>query len=112
MHRNLLFFGGLHAFNEHIFAQSLKPHNAHFNGHKRTTLMKNVHDAGIDETDPSKPRRRFHYTAISYALSSKAAQVLVDLVDRKGFKVAADMMLIKLMDLIEGLTFPFLSGSI
>ena len=48
------------------------------------------------------PRKRFPYTGVAYALSGRGATALLDITDRYGFLQAADMMRIKLLDLIDG----------
>ena len=56
----------------------------------------------VDTVYPISRRRRFFYTAVSYILSSSAARHLVSLVEAHGIVTAADVTLMKLMDLVAG----------
>jgi hypothetical protein len=102
----LVFFGGYTPWfcqDEQSARQALTPINAHFNAHAPFTMCKNEYDPEIDDVHPTEPRRRQLYTAMSYALSSGGARILLDLIDKKGFtpRGSLDSMLVKLLDLTD-----------
>jgi hypothetical protein len=89
--------------NAEIYPLAVKEVNPHFDAHIYTQLFMNSYDEETDPIHPSQPRRRFFYTAVAYVLSSHAAQTLVDIVDTYGFIKPADIMVMKLMDLVAGI---------
>lgn len=97
----LLYFGGVTPYMAQRHTMSVYPFNRHFNEPALTQLFQKNYDPPLDETNPAYSRYRFFYTAIAYAISSRAARVLVQLVDDFGFERECDQMLIKLMDLPE-----------
>ncbi len=88
--------------NEEIYPQTIRHVNVRFDQHIPTQFFMNSYDAETDPIPPSQPRRRFFYTACAYILDSRAAQILVDIVDKFGFIKPADIMVMKLLDLVNG----------
>lgn len=100
---DLVFLGGLHPLNDPGYRELAIRVNAHFNQHQRAFRYRHSYDPPCDKDDPNTtPRRRYPYTGIAYMLSSHGARVLVAMLEECGFIQPADIMRIKLMDLVEG----------
>ena len=63
---------------------------------------KHSYDPPLDLIAPDLPRRRFPYTGLAYALNRDSARILIELIDKYGFIQPADIMRIKLLDLVPG----------
>jgi len=98
----LVYFGGVHPKNMPSFRNVVAPVNKYFVQHVPNTAYKHSFDPEVDLIDPAQPRRRFPYTGIAYALSSEGARILIDIIEKHGFIQPADIMRVKLLDLVDG----------
>ncbi|EDQ84246.1 uncharacterized protein MONBRDRAFT_39358 [Monosiga brevicollis MX1] len=96
---DVVFLGGLSSGNRAYYSQAstLRRVSRHFNLHEPTTLFHADWDPELDQGDATTPTRAFHYRPCAYILSSRAAQSLVQLVSKKGFRYSPDIMLLKAM---------------
>ena len=98
--RSFVYIGGMQNGNEYEYTQRVEHVNAHFDQH--IAMLSEGNYDSMDDIPPSQPRRRFPYLATSYIMSSEAARTLVQLVDKRGFVVPAQYVLMKLLDLVSG----------
>jgi hypothetical protein len=88
--------------NEALYPLSVKAVNKHFDTHVPTRFFERLFDEEIDEIYPIVERKRFGYTALAYVLSPQAAQKLLSLVGTSRRVPMNDLVLIKLLDLMQG----------
>ncbi len=92
--------GGLDPKDEGNFIHNIELVTSHFARHT-ARVFSGMHDT-MDSTPPTLPRRRFPYDSTAYAISSNAARKLVHLVATKQFVSPTPMVLVKLLDLVDG----------
>jgi hypothetical protein len=74
--------------------------NGHFDIHLHRDIG-DFHDP-MDRHNIKKPQRRFPYSANAYIISTGAARLLAQIVDEVHFLVPTFVVVVKLMDLMDG----------